>query len=409
MSCEVICCEVTEILKNLVENFAGKYLDKLFSFLSSKQAVLDHYLAGYFEKILEMLFRRMTVPMMGYFNQAGSALLVRFLDNMDNYSVMQIVQRLMLPHIPFSSLNDNEPDLTEEEKALRQCNWSYSPQSCEMLFERMLQLKGSGGEGGADDNSEGADVGANACADVPLHISDLLITVLQLSPPETTVISFLCLPSCTRSLLSAVVAEGKEEGAADVVEPGDAYSSAASVSLAAISVLESLNSRLFESSLPFDPAAGLSQSQLDTSSNSSFDAQQLQEERLQEQLLVQQQHLVVVHEQIDSICAELLPFVPRLRAAMQRYLHPDRSPCAPLVTQGKTAGRRLGHRGLQLVKLVESIVRLGSAAVDAAFCASGLFQTCLDLYYHFESNSLLHLSVQRILITVLESEPTQRG
>lgn len=364
MSCEVICCESPEILNSLVEKGEGRFLDKLFTFLSSDK-VLDYYLAGYFEKILEMLFRRMTVPMMKYFNDAGTTLLVKFLDHMDNYSIMQIVQRLMLPHIPFSNLNDNDVDLTDEERLQRQCNWSYSVEACQLLVDRMLEHKD---------------------ADVPLHISDLLITVLQLSPPETLVISFLCEPVCAQRLIRAVVgARSSDEvdlSQADIASPGDPYSCAASVSLAAISVMESLNSRLFEASLPFDQ----SMSQTMESNN--------------------QDHLFVVREQIDGICRELLPYIPQLEEILQQYL--TSNPCKTFLNQSKGHTNRLGHRGLQLVKLVESIVRMSSAAVDDAFCQTGLFRTCVRLFFHFENNSFLHLSVQRIVITILESDSSRR-
>ena len=374
MSCEVICCEAPEILAGLVEKGNGKFLNKLFSFLSCEDK-LDYYLAGYFEKILEMLFRRMTVPMMKYFNDAGTALLVKFLNHMDNYSIMQIVQRLMLPHIPFSNLNDNEADLSDEERLQRQCNWSYSAEACELLLNRMLEYQD---------------------ADVPLHISDLLITVLQLSPPETLVITFLCEPACAQRLIRAVVGAGDKDensgadaeaeggmGQADIPSPGDSYSCAASVSLAAISVLESLNSRLFEASLPFE--------------------QSLMSQTMESQ---HQEHLFVVREQIDAICNELLPYIPRLEAILRQYL--VNNPCKAFLNQSKTRGNRLGHRGLQLVKLVESIVRMSNPAVDDAFCQTGLFKTCISLFFHFENNSFLHLSVQRIIITILESDSSRR-
>ena len=78
MSCEVICCEIPKILQAIVEDYDEKFLAKLFSFLSREEK-LDNYLAGYFEKILEMLFRRMTVTMMRYFNTRGLELLRLFL------------------------------------------------------------------------------------------------------------------------------------------------------------------------------------------------------------------------------------------------------------------------------------------------------------------------------------------
>lgn len=134
MSCEVLCCEVPELLKMLVEE--EDYLDKLFSFLSS-DTILDHYLSGYFEKILEMLFRRMTVPMMKYLNVGGTDLLTKFLDHIDSYSIMQILQRLLLPHIAFSNSTELENIPYEEIKEFYQCNWTYLVETFKLLFDKV--------------------------------------------------------------------------------------------------------------------------------------------------------------------------------------------------------------------------------------------------------------------------------
>lgn len=101
MSCEVLCCEVPEIMDVIVEHDNGRFLDQLFAILEPDTPI-NHYLAGYFEKVLEVLFRRKTIKMMAYLNQKGVPLLKLFLKHIDNYSIMQIVQRLLLPHIPFS-------------------------------------------------------------------------------------------------------------------------------------------------------------------------------------------------------------------------------------------------------------------------------------------------------------------
>ena len=59
MSCEVFCCEIDEILTMLVEENNGELVDKLLSILDGENC-LDNYLAGYFEKIVEMLLRTNT-------------------------------------------------------------------------------------------------------------------------------------------------------------------------------------------------------------------------------------------------------------------------------------------------------------------------------------------------------------
>jgi hypothetical protein len=343
MSCEVICCEIPEVLNNLVELKEGKYLKKLFSILTG-HATLDNYLSGYFEKVLEMLFRRMTVPLMKFINESGINLLIEFLNHMDNYSIMQIVQRLMLPHIPFCNQTDSEMIPYEELKDHYQCNWSYIDESCVLLLERLFEID---------------------CPDIPMHISDLLITVLQLSPPETLVIKLLCDQNCIHRLLSNSVSD-----TAEICDPVDSLTGTGSVCLASISVLESLISRLFESSLPF-------------------------EQHLDRDRELENDHLVDVKKSIDAVCEQIVEFIPKIDMILRGYI-------------SSIANGRLGHRGLQLVKLIESVVRIANPVVDESMCESGLLRTCLDLFYYFHNNSLLHLSIQRIFITIIESDISRR-
>ena len=63
--------------------------------------------------------------------------------------------------------------------------------------------------------------------------------------------------------------------------------------------------------------------------------------------------------------------------------------------QSKLYMPRLGTRGLQLVKLLESLVRLNLLEVDKKLCETEMFSVLLDLLFHYPQNSLLHLSIQR--------------
>lgn len=405
MSCEIICCEMPEILHILVEERDGAFLDCLFDFLNQEGA-LDCFLAGYFEKILEMLFRKMTTSMMLYFNRKGMPLFRLFLDHISNYSIMQIIQRLMLPHLPFSSPENDVLTFPEDLKDVEQCNWSFTPEACELLLQSMLRPR---------------------LADEPLHVSDMLITVLQLSPPETLLIKFLCKPSSVRALLIAATEDiptGNKDDAEEEEESDDLDEDSQhqklqlkqNVRLAAASVLESLISRLFESGFPLQP------SQLDnTSNNTSLEAQQ-------QMLLAQQESEAVaqVHAQIREICDELAPLLYRVTDVLTRILETAALPLPPLSPEDNTSKMasnrhqphhrnrlvhfqskirtpRLGHHGLQTIKLVESLARVGSYKVDEAFRHTGLLHACLQLFLVFEGNSVLHLSVQRIFVTILEA------
>lgn len=351
MSCEVFCCEIFEVLHVLI-GCDDKYLTMLFSFLDSEDS-LDHYLAGYFEKVCELLFRRMTVPVMRYLNEGGTRVLQAFLKHMDNYSIMQIVQRLMLPHIPFSIASDGEslPDDPQN----YQCNWSYSEETCILLCRLML---------------------ADGFVDVPSHISDLLITVLQLSPADALILSHLCQQNVVSSIIEAAIVDD-----ADTPSPGEPPTSRQSTSLAAISVLDSMVLRLGESSGPF--------------------GEEERDATPEEAALMLQ-----TRDSLDSFLAALKPFLPKMADQLKKYASGDS--CGTIKVQTKVEYRRLGHRGLQLVKLVEALVRLTNPTLDIDLCASGVVRSATDLIFVFDLNSILHLSIQRIVLMIIEGGSARR-
>jgi hypothetical protein len=84
-----------------------RILDLLFSLVeqlpkdsSNKESYLDEYRAGYFEKVLRVLFRKRPDDMVKYVNDRGSELLPAFLRHLYSHSILQVVQRLLLPHRP---------------------------------------------------------------------------------------------------------------------------------------------------------------------------------------------------------------------------------------------------------------------------------------------------------------------
>lgn len=343
----------------LVQYSEGKFLRKLFDLLDSSTS-LDNHLAGYFEKILEMLFRKETEAIISHINASGAELFRKFLQHIDNYSIMQIVQRLMLPHIPFSITAEADP-LVGDNLANQQCQWSFSEQICSMLCDRMLE---------------------QGCVDVSAHISDLLITVVQLSPPDALIISNLCESRCLDRLLQAAFAVESELG---VLEEKDVYaqSDKGVISLAAISVLESLISRLSESLVPFEEG--------DSTAGKEEEFARI---------------VAVTKKCIEHVCESLLPFLPYISAQLAEYV--DKNPCGDLTVQSKEVIPRLGHRALQLIKLIEAMVRLGDQQLDRELSLAGVFKSAVDLVFFFRTNSLLHLSVQRVLLMIVEGGETKR-
>jgi hypothetical protein len=389
MSCEIFCCEVGGVLDVLVQS---KQLDLLFSILNTPTATptdtttptdptspsdeLDHYLAGYFEKVLEMLFRRMTVPVMAYLNQGGLDLLKLFLHHIYNYSIMQIVQRVLLPHIPFNDIEN----LNSQERLLHQCDWSYKKETCDLLYEYML-----------DPRTE----------DVPSHVSDMLITVLQLSPHESLFLMNIYNSEILNRLLETAFTT--TETAILPINASTAMKN--NIILASISILESLISRLCETVNPFEFNNEAASGNGTNTPEGNKSVSTLQSP-----------------EVIERITRSLIDYIPALSSLLATYLHPLQEPLSSLPSEEATLENpsriysqtgfvytKLSSKGLQLVRFVESLVRLANDEMDEALCLNGTFNICLELMFSYELHSLLHLSVQRIVLILFEGGANERS
>eukprot|EP00981_Chlorochromonas_danica_P007378 scaffold1699_cov252-Ochromonas_danica.AAC.12 len=247
--------------------------------------------------------------------------------------------------------------------------------------------------------------------DVPLHLSDLIITVLQLSPPETLLVRYLCQPDVLDRLLAHAL---QVQEVADLqlldgsccgpLEEGPNYAErcrllAANTSLAATAVLESLVSRLYEAEYSLQEMLASSAA----NANGQSPTQQggagrgsAEEEATQH----------TVQSYIDTICAVLLPHLPRLKDVLMTILQRAIQPAA---ADGSSCGSaparspRLGHHGLQLVKLIEAVIRLGNEAVEASLCRHSFFPLLLLLFLQFEQHAILQLAVQRVFVMLLEA------
>ncbi len=350
MSCEVFCCEISNILQVLIEHEDGRFLTEFFSFLDV-DGILDSYLAGYFEKVLEMLLRYNTGPIVKFLNDGGIPMFSQFLKHVDNYSVMQLVQRIMLPHIPFSISADAEmivPGVKDD----NQCRWAFFEEICELLCIQMIESTNT---------------------DIPSHISDLFITVLQLSPPEAPILSHICTKSCLNRILVAAFFDD-----ADMPSLSEEPTPRACVSLAALSVVESVLSRLCEAAGLFTEGA----------------ADEADMEAIKR-----------VKDSTENLCVGVQDYFETIAKQLEKYAIVK--PCGDVVVQSKQSISRLGHRGLQLVKLVESLVRLGHTDIDRKLCDSKVLSKALELIFVYESNSMLHLSIQRIILMVIESDASR--
>lgn len=342
MSCELFCCELSEFLSLILEDSDGALMHRLLSILDSPPP-LDNYLAGYFEKVMEVLLRNCTKQAIDFLNDGGVALFQRFMRHICNYSVMQIIQRLLLPHIPFSQPPLDQIDEGDEETAQPQCNWSTLDVTCESLCNCFVDL--------------------NAVESTVSHSSDLLITVLQLSPPESSFIGNLCAPKCLDALFPTVFQDGVD-------------SKSCEVSIAALAVLESLTTRLGEAMSSWD-------SHTDGSGGEEV--------------------IPVLRDSIrtcmDHLRTALWKYFNRLECYLRQMVEMKDS---VYLSQDGCTYRKLGMKTLQLVKFTEAIVRLADSEIDERIVASDILNQSLVLMLEFETNSLLHLSLQRIFVTIID-------
>ena len=433
MSCEIFCCEVPSVLEVLIESEDGKYFTQLLSALDLDPP-LNHYLAGYLEKILDMLFRQMTIPVMSYLNKGGIALFEKFLKHIDNYSIMQIVQRLMLPHIPFSLETADVDLLSPEQKENCTCDWSFLPETCGLLIDRMLSF--------------------GCHPDIPTHVSELLITAIQLSPPDAPFLSNLCEEKCLKPLVSHIWNPSYGgEAPNDFIWPEEDRCVMESKSLAVSSVLDSLMSRMREA---YDPSYVAASDECDSprrrNSHGSIEgvsnplllaAARIAEGNATGELsgttdaALHSQIQQRVRENMGYICRDILPIIPKIgemlkshfvdtssvlcaaQAATVAKVEEDKEetessemntdvPERFILHQTKFPFCRLGHHGFRLVKLTESIVRLADPAVDEVLVSSGTLGACIKLMFQYELHSLLHLSVQRIAVMIIEGGESRR-
>ena len=207
MACEVICCEIKGIIDILVDGFIPSFeekedkpdtdrkriLDLLFSILyDSKSREIDNYRAGYFEKILSILFRNRPKEIAQYLNDGGGkgnvTLMSALFRHLYSHSLMQIVQRLLLPQPPVPPQNPAVIEQSNECENLFndtlegagidpfdsfRCNWSESEIALQMILDCLIGNKTTDIKIEVDEERK---------LNLYQNASEVLITIIQNSP-----------------------------------------------------------------------------------------------------------------------------------------------------------------------------------------------------------------------------------
>merc|ERR1740115_443723 len=136
-------------------------LDLFFSILyDSKPGEIDDYRAGYFEKILSILFRNRPKDIAQYLNNGGGkgnvTLMSALFKHLYSHSLMQIVQRFLLPEHPVTPQNSESMEDSNECEDLFndsmegadmdpfdtfRCSWSESEIALHMILDCLIGSK----------------------------------------------------------------------------------------------------------------------------------------------------------------------------------------------------------------------------------------------------------------------------
>eukprot|EP00531_Pseudo-nitzschia_arenysensis_P000473 CAMPEP_0116117554 /NCGR_PEP_ID=MMETSP0329-20121206/1633_1 /TAXON_ID=697910 /ORGANISM="Pseudo-nitzschia arenysensis, Strain B593" /LENGTH=1038 /DNA_ID=CAMNT_0003611123 /DNA_START=233 /DNA_END=3349 /DNA_ORIENTATION=- len=433
MACEVICCEIKGIIDLLVdgtvpllstdndgeeengktkeisslqisEDARGKpILDLFFSMLyKSEIGEIDDYRAGYFEKVLSILFRYRPKDVAQYLNEGGGkgnvALMSAMFKHLYSHSLMQIVQRLLLPQPPQPQrpeVDGEEKDETNECEDLFndtmegaemdpldsfRCNWCESEEALEMVLESLV---GESGKPTANIQMDGDDEDERML-DLYQNASEVLITIIQNSP----------LTSLTMRTLTTDPNLGRLIEVATQVEEGSEFSRHDSRLTCAMNVLESLILQLGgygsvgtmiyeEGQGPFENVIGepISEEQKTTGGTDK------------PQIIFATPETLIYH-------------LPGMLSCLSNLLaYPGADDWKSPMQFSKTKEQPiLGSSRLRIVRLLESLVLLGNNKIDSVLCDSSCLEVCLDLFWKFQWCSMLHQSVANLLVHAFEGQ-----
>lgn len=449
MACEVICCEIKGIIDILVDGFVPEgtaisedgdevpdgdgrrrpILDLLFSMLYEEQeGAVDDYRAGYFDKILSILFRKRPQALSQYINSGGgngrAALMSAMFRHLYSHSIMQIVQRLLLPQPQAPPLPQSDDGVQEDENkedgqnmysdsleitgdldglGSFRCDWAESPEAIEMVLDCLIGDKAPPGI--QEDQERQLSLYQNA--------SEVLITIIQNSPlTSSTLHSLTTDPVLERLVLAATQ-----------VDKGSSFSHHDSRLTCAMNVLESLILQLGgygsvgtmvfpgeEDEDELGNAAGVVEEQVygdegesdppprapDPDSDSSSPEQE------------QPQPHPQIEEEVPPDYATpdtLIQHLPTMLSSLSELLLDKQAEQWLSPMQFSTEPQKiLGSSRLRIVRLLESLVLLGDPVVDLILCESKCLEICLDLFWKFQWCSMLHQSVANLLVHVFEGQ-----
>jgi hypothetical protein len=433
MACEVICCEIFNVIDIILNGYVRSHkgteheqqneshetiLDLLFSMLfTTPQYQLDDRRAGYLEKILSMLFRTRRDAMTAYINgdhlketagleckeQAdtvpnhrggGEALLKALFRQLHSNSITQIVQHMFMPrpetfesgddghivdkhHDEYPSDDSDEMGSDLDYFCGINCNWADSSIGVQLLLDGLFVDEG--------DHSE-AQLNASQ------HSSEILTLVIQHSQLDSNIMKTLVSePILSKLIQSACGADDSN------LSPPTTFKMHESTMTTAMNVLEIFILQLGGYGTVPSEQQESEQKVRENDSDSNLDP------KVVKATVANINHEEQSEQMKLEVAQSLISYLPSFLACLSQLLsHQDTlkwtSPCQ----FSKVEQPMLGSSRLRIVRLIESLVLLSIREVDLLLCGSDCLQICLDLFWKFPWCSMLHQSVANLLVHVLE-------
>lgn len=358
---------------------------------------LDDYRAGYLEKILSILFRKRPQALSEYINTGGGkgnvVLMKAMFKHLYSHSIMQLVQRLLLPtpqHLQpnpemSTDADDGEEDgnlilgapgmggggviveeADDESKTLH-CTWSETGEGLDLLLQPLIFPEE---KNGSEPTEEEQERRLNLCQ----NSSEVLITIIQNSPLNSQTMLRLTVDPIMEKLIHG----------ASTLEEGADFGPHESTLTSTMNVLESLILQLGG----YGSVGTISL--LPTEEGGEEGEGQSSEQSPPPQFADLQALLVHIPQLLRSLSMLLQhPSCDNWRSPMQ-YSKPSEHQ------------QLLGMSRLRIVRLLESLVLLGESNVDSLLCQSDCLEICLNLFWKFQWCSMLHQSVANLLVHVFE-------
>lgn len=419
MSCEVICCEIKGIIDLLVDGYVPldmeihvedkeapstpdepqkdsrrSILDLLFGMLFDAEAgEIDDYRAGYFDKILSVLFRKRPQSLADYINTGGGrgqeALMKAMFKHLYSHSIMQIVQRLLLPQPPLPPGAEEENEDKEGEGLYSdlmdggdmdgfgsfRCTWPDSEKALTLLLDCLVE------------KSPFPEIEENEERQLSLYqnASEVLITVIQNSPLTSTRLHTLTTDPVMDRLIRAATLVPKNES----FSPHDCRQTCT------MNVIESLI-------LQLGGYGSVATMMYPEDEEDAEDDEGPGESAVAETKSERASTGIAQPEMATSkTLIRHLPFMLSNLCHLLQHPHAENW-TSPMQFSKDEPQNILGSSRLRIVRLLESLVLLGDPDVDSKLCESRCLEISLDLFWKFQWCSMLHQSVANLLVHIFE-------